>query len=180
MVLTWNPAQSPHGPNQLYYHTDGSYTGEGLQSRMGYLGSLNRGAVIANNANPKYQCSGVFDVEEGAACWGAKDAIYRGAHLTELGYPQHQIPIYCDNAAAVIFSSRPLITALNKHIAVRGMYTRHLQAQGLIKLHPIRGDNNVADQQTKHLPDKKFYYYLSHYGFVSIPYPPSHYNTPGT
>ena len=148
IVLTWDPSHSlTSKPNQLYYHTDGSYTGEGLQSRMGFVGSLNGGTVIADNQNPKFQCTGVFDVEEAAACWGAKDAIYRAALLTELGYPQDTIPFYCDNAATVLFSSRPLITSLNKHVAVRGAYTRELQQRGFIKLYSVSGINNVSDQQ---------------------------------
>lgn len=77
MVLTWNTQRSPVRPNQLYYHSDGSYLGEGLQSRMGFMGSINGGAVIANNATPTFQCTGIFDVEEAAACWAAKDIVYR-------------------------------------------------------------------------------------------------------
>ena len=128
--------------------------------------------MIADNANPKFQCTGVFDVEEAAACWGAKDAIYRAALLTELGYPQDRIHIYCDNAATVLFSERTLITTLNKHVAVRGMYTRYLQQRGLIQLRSVKGCDNVADQQTKHLPDVTFYDYLPDYGFTHIPIPP--------
>ena len=171
IVLTWDVSRSKAKPNQLYYHTDGSYTGEGLQSRMGFVGSLNGGAVIADNQQPKFQCTGVFDVEEAAACWGAKDAIYRAALLTEIGYPQETIPMYCDNAATVLFSSRTQITSLNKHVAVRGAYTRELQTQGLIHLYSVPGTDNVSDQQTKHLPTPSFYRYLHDYGYHTIPLP---------
>ncbi len=173
IILTWNPERSPVPNNQLYYHTDGSYTGEGLQSRMGFVGSVNGGTVIADNSTTKFQCTGVFDVEEAAACWGAKDAVYRRALLTELGYPQGPTIIYCDNAATVLFSKRTLITSLNKHVAVRGMYTRELQQRGIIQLRGIAGCDNVADQQTKHLTDHLFYDYLPEYGFINIPYPAS-------
>jgi hypothetical protein len=88
MALTWNPARSLEPPNILYYHSDGSYTGEGLQSRMGFVGLLNGGAVIAENGCPKFQCTGVFDIEEAASYWAARDIVYRKAFLTELGCPQ--------------------------------------------------------------------------------------------
>ncbi len=36
---------------------------------------------------------------------GAKDAIYRVALLTEIGYPQETIRMYCGNAATVVFAT---------------------------------------------------------------------------
>ena len=171
MALTWNPARSLEHPNTLYYYSDGSYTGEGLQSRMGFVGVMNGGAVIAENACPKFQCTGVFDVEEAASCWAAKDIVYRKAFLTELGYPQPQTKLYCDNAATVLFSEKVTITALNKHILVRGAYTRDCQAKGHLVLVHVPGVDNVSDQQTKNLPTGTFYGYLPDYGFICIPYP---------
>ena len=171
MALTWNPARSLERPNILYYFSDGSYTGEGLQSRMGFVGIMNGGAVIAENACPKFQCTGVFDVEEAASCWAAKDIVYRKAFLTELGYPQPQTKLYCDNAATVLFSEKVTITALNKHILVRGAYTRDCQAKGHLVLLHVPGVDNVSDQQTKNLPTGTFYGYLPDYGFICIPYP---------
>ena len=174
MALTWNPARSLEAPNILYYYSDGSYTGEGLQSRMGFVGLLNGGAVIAENGCPKFQCTGVFDIEEAASCWAAKDIVYRKAFLTELGYPQPQTKLYCDNAATVLFSEKVTLTALNKHILVRGAYTRDCQAKGYLVLKHVPGVDNVADQQTKNLPTGPFYGYLQDYGYINIPYPNGH------
>ncbi|PHR10078.1 MAG: hypothetical protein COB29_01245 [Sulfitobacter sp.] len=127
-TLTWDTNNHLTKANQLTYYSDGSYIGESLDSRMGYVGVLNGGAVVSESKLTKFQCSGVFDVEEAAAALAAKDLIYRRQFLIEFGYPQEQTTLFCDNAATIQFTEKQLITSLNKHIMARGAYTRSLQA----------------------------------------------------
>ena len=169
MYLKWDPAMSPVRLNQLYYYTDGSFAGEHLQSRLGVVAMLNGGMVMTESKLAKFMCSGVFDIEEAAACRGSKDAVCRKGFLETLGYKQDQIPILCDNAATVLFSASTKITSLNKHILIRGAYTRGLQDQGIIILVYCPGTENLSDQQTKNLDGIKFYKFLPMYGFVMIP-----------
>ena len=169
MYITWNPANSPVRTNQLCYYSDGSFAGEQLQSRMGYVGLMNGGTVSSESKTAKFMCSGVFDVEEAAACLASKDIVYRKGFIEELGFPQDNIPVYCDNAATVLFSASTKITSLNKHILIRGAYTRDLQKQGVITLIFCPGKLNLADQQTKNLYGETFYGFLPMYGFVLIP-----------
>ena len=110
----------------------------------------------------------LIDVEGAAACLASKDIVYRKGFLEELGFPQDNIPVYCDNAATVLFSASTKITSLNKHILIRGAYTRDLQKQGVITLIFCPGKLNLADQQTKNLYGETFYGFLPMYGFVMI------------
>lgn len=169
MTLTWNVHKSRYRKNQLYYYADGSFAGEHFSSRMGVVAMLNGGAVDAQSQLTKFQCTGVFDVEEAAACLATKDAVYRAAFLEELGYPQDTIPILCDNAATVLFSRNDTVTALNKHILIRGAYTRCVQKSGLIQLIHIPGTTNLADDQTKIVGIDLKYKFLDLYGFIDIP-----------
>ena len=136
---------------------------------LGYVGLMNGGTVSSESKTAKFMCSGVFDVEEAAACLASKDIVYRKGFIEELGFPQDNIPVYCDNAATVLFSASTKITSLNKHILIRGAYTRDLQKQGVITLIFCPGKLNLADQQTKNLHGETFYGFLPMYGFVLIP-----------
>ena len=186
MVLTWDPSNhtylDPDGEvvhmplNTLLYYTDGSYGAEGPlhDSRMGYVCIMNGGVVAWGTQLLRFRSTGVMDVEEAAACWGCKDAVYRRELCRELGFEQLEpSPMLCDNMATISFS-RPSATlsSLSKHILIRGAYTRECQTLGIINLIFCPGRLNASDGVTKVL-DKSQHYgmTLPTLGYINIPLP---------
>ena len=105
--MTWDRLGSPdtygrHAKNQLYYLSDGSLNGEGkTRSRMGYIGMLNGGYIIAESKVAKQIHTASMEIEESAGAWCCKDLVYRRDLLRLLGYPQVSMPtpLYVDNQA---------------------------------------------------------------------------------
>ena len=155
--------------NELRYFCDGSYLGEGLSSRMGYVGTVNGSIFAAESKLAKFQCSGVFDVELAAAGSAAKDIVYRREFLRELGFTQNKpTPLHSDNQATISFVDKGAITNKNKHILVRGAYARSIQKEGQLQTYHIAGVDNPADMFTKNLSSEKMKTFMRRIGYIDI------------
>ena len=144
---------------------------------MGWVCILNGGVIAWGSALCKFRCTGVMDVEEAAAAWASKDAVYRRELMNELGLQQTTPTVLlCDNMATISFSKpSAVLSLLSKHILVRGAYTRELQQRDVIELVFCPGRLNVADSMTKVL-DKSQHYGLTlpKLGFINITLPPGY------
>ena len=97
----------------LKVHSDAGYANESAaRSRSGgffYLGNqpgkpeINNGALLMPTQIIKHVVSSAAEAEIGAAFINCREAIPVIVTLEELGYPQHETPVYMDNTTAVGF-----------------------------------------------------------------------------
>ncbi|KAK1392382.1 hypothetical protein POM88_011438 [Heracleum sosnowskyi] len=76
--------------------------------------------------------------------------------LTDFGIKFSNIPIYCDNTAAINISKNPVKHSHSKHIDVRHHFNQDHVAKGNIQLIFIPSENQRADIFTKPLPETRF------------------------
>ena len=66
------------------------------------------------------------------------------------------ITLYCDNQAAVFFSSNNKVSGAAKHIDIKYHFIREKVEQKEIQVNIVRSGENVADVLTKPLARKNF------------------------
>jgi hypothetical protein len=93
-----------------------------------------------------------------AASEGAKDGVYLGRLLDELGCPQDgPIEMGVDNQSAVAVSYNPEHLQRVKHMERRHFFIRELVEKGEIRVPYVNTADNLADFFTKPLPAKQFF-----------------------
>ena len=88
----------------------------------------------------------------------AKEAIYLGNFLEELGLPQGgPITLGMDNSAAIDLSYNPEHHSRTKHIERRHYFIRECVENGRMRVPYVATADNMADFFTKPLPAKNFF-----------------------
>ena len=88
----------------------------------------------------------------------AKEAIYLGNFLSELGLPPDgPVTLGMDNSAAIDLSYNPEHHARTKHIDRKHYYIRECVEEGRIRVPYVATADNMADFFTKPLPAKSFF-----------------------
>ena len=67
--------------------------------------------------------------------------------------------VMVDNQATIALLKNPVNNRRSKHIDVRHMWVRELVENGMVSLHYVRTDENIADYLTKPLQGEKFEYF---------------------
>ena len=93
-----------------------------------------------------------------AASDAAKEAVYLGAFLLELGEGSDDpISLSVDNTAARDLAYNPQHHERTKHIARRHFFIREMVENGQIVVPFVRSADNLADFFTKPLPASVFF-----------------------
>ena len=88
----------------------------------------------------------------------AKEAVYLGNFLSELGLPPDSpITLGMDNSAAIDLSYNPEHHSRTKHIERRHYFIRECVENGRIRVPYVATADNMADFFTKPLPAKSFF-----------------------
>ena len=74
--------------------------------------------------------------------------------------------IYCDNQSCIKLSENPVFHDKSKHIEIKYQYIRDLVEKGVVELHYITTDEQIADILTKHLSRVKLEYFRDKLGVV--------------
>ncbi|UYV75657.1 hypothetical protein LAZ67_13000908 [Cordylochernes scorpioides] len=142
--------------NKVAMFTD-AYYGSDTDDRRSYSGMV---AVIDGNVinwrSKKQQCVSLSTMESEyiALCHSAKEAVWLGQTLSDLGFISHfakPLTIYCDNRSAIDFSKNNIENNRSKHISVQFHYTRDKINSGDIIVQFVNTKENLADIQTKTL-----------------------------
>ncbi|UYV83888.1 hypothetical protein LAZ67_X000522, partial [Cordylochernes scorpioides] len=142
--------------NKVAMFTDADY-GSDTDDRRSYSGMV---AVIDGNVinwrSKKQQCVSLSTMESEyiALCHSAKEAVWLGQTLSDLGFMSHfakPLTIYCDNRSAIDFSKNNIENNRSKHISVQFHYTRDKINSGDIVVQFVNTKENMADIQTKTL-----------------------------
>ena len=143
----------------------GSVTDRKSTSRCCFsLGS----AVIAWRS--RKQTSVAFSTTEAeyiAACAASGEAVWLRKMLSRLFDLQLEATcIYCDNQSCVKLYENPVFHDKSKHIEIKYQYIRDMVEKGVVELHYIATDEQIADVLTKPLSKVKLEYFRDKLGVV--------------
>ena len=91
-----------------------------------------------------------------ALAMATKQHVWLLRGLTELGYPDIQHLLRCDNSGTIDLVHNPRIGDRSKHIQVSYHFVRELVETGTLTVLHIPGEYNIADICTKALPGPRF------------------------
>ena len=91
-----------------------------------------------------------------ALAMATKQHVWLLRGLTELGYPDIQHLLRCDNSSTINLVHNPQISDRSKHIQVSYRFVHELVETGTLTVLHIPREHNIADICTKALPGPRF------------------------
>ncbi|CAJ2641766.1 unnamed protein product [Trifolium pratense] len=88
--------------------------------------------------------------------------------LEDYQVSSHNIPLYCDNTAAIHLSKNPILHSRAKHIEIKHHFIRDYVQRGIIDIKFVDTENQWADIFTKALPVERFDFIKKHLNMFSI------------
>ncbi|GJX10741.1 hypothetical protein Tco_0200600 [Tanacetum coccineum] len=90
--------------------------------------------------------------------------IWMRTHLKDYGFDYNKIPLYCDSQSAIAISCNPVQHSRTKYIHTRYHFIKEQVERGIIELHFVRTEYQLADMFTKALPEDIFQYLVRRIG----------------
>jgi hypothetical protein len=161
MPLIYRKSMGKQEEFNLVMFTDATWASEPetKRSMSGWVIFLNGNNV--SSASKRQDCVALSSTEAEviAVSEGCKDLI----HIYQLtsGVTKVKLPmrVMVDNQATIALLKNPVNNRRSKHIDVRHMWVRELVENGMVSLHYVRTDENIADYLTKPLQGEKFEYF---------------------
>ncbi|CAJ2638249.1 unnamed protein product [Trifolium pratense] len=88
--------------------------------------------------------------------------------LEDYQVSSNNIPLYCDNTAAIHLSKNPILHSRAKHIEIKHHFIRDYVQRGIIDIKFVDTENQWADIFTKALPVERFDFIKKHLNMFSI------------
>jgi hypothetical protein len=79
----------------------------------------------------------------------AQEARWLCTLLREIGHPQPQPVLWCDNQSTIALTKDPVFHARTKHIEMRYFFIRDLVQRGQLQVQYVNSASNLADIFTK-------------------------------
>ena len=76
--------------------------------------------------------------------------------LSELGFVQKSVTVYCDSQSAIHLTKNAMFHERTKHIDIKLHFIRDIVTRGLVEIAKIATEINPADFLTKVIPIGKF------------------------
>ena len=95
------------------------------------------------------------EAEYMAATEATREALWLKWLVNELGVPQNQVIVHCDNQSTMFLSKNQAFSDRTKHIEKKYHFVRELIDKGEVDLVKIAGEKNPADMLTKVVPTEK-------------------------
>ena len=89
--------------------------------------------------------------------------------LEDLQIFESNIPIFCDNTAAICLSKNPILHSRAKHIEIKHHFIRDYVQKGIVTLKFIDTDHQWADIFTKPLAEDRFLFILENLNIKNCP-----------
>nr|GEW34552.1 hypothetical protein [Tanacetum cinerariifolium] len=90
--------------------------------------------------------------------------MWMRTQLQDYGLHYNKIPLYCDSQSAIAISYNPVHHSYIKHIHTRYHFIKEHVENGIIELHFVRTEYQLADMFTKALPEDRFKYLVRRIG----------------
>jgi hypothetical protein len=152
-------SDNPHSDDLIGY-SDSDFAGlkDKRHSTGGYVFMLAGGAISHSSRQQQTIALSSCEAEYMALSEAAKEAIWAGRFLHELGFRNVNQPVhlYADNKGAIDLTTNPLFHKRTKHIEIRWHWTREVVEKGKISIHYLSTKEMLADGLTKPLPAPAF------------------------
>nr|GFA93447.1 retrovirus-related Pol polyprotein from transposon TNT 1-94 [Tanacetum cinerariifolium] len=93
--------------------------------------------------------------------------LWMRTQLTDYGFFNDKLPIYCDSKSAIEISCNPVQHTRTKHIDVSYHFIKDHVEKGIIELYFIGTEYQLADLFTKSLPEARFKFLVEKLGMMS-------------
>nr|GEX57573.1 retrovirus-related Pol polyprotein from transposon TNT 1-94 [Tanacetum cinerariifolium] len=93
--------------------------------------------------------------------------LWMRTQLTDYGFFNEKLPIYCDSKSAIAISCNPVQHTRTKHIDVRYHFIKDHVKKGTIELYFVGTEFQLADLFTKSLPEARFKFFVKKLGMMS-------------
>ena len=141
-------------PIRLEGYTDSSWADDqsDRRSSQGYGFTLGSGLICWRSTRSSSVALSSCEAELYAGTMAAQELQWLCILLQELGRPQTQPTLWCDNKSTIALTrDNGVYHARTKHIALRFFFIRDLVQEGTLQVHHVASANNVADIFTKAL-----------------------------
>ncbi|XP_055924729.1 uncharacterized protein LOC129956807 [Argiope bruennichi] len=146
-----------HGDNVIGY-CDSNYGGDvaDRRSTSGYVFMIGGGAVSWSSKRQPTVATSTTEAEYMALSAAAKEAIWLGKIVTDLGIAHvNGITVYCDNNGAINLSKNNMYHTRSKHIDIQHHFVREVIKSGQITVERMPTAKMIADFLTKTVPRAK-------------------------
>ena len=135
-----------------------------MRSTAGYVFLLSGGAISWSSKRQPTVALSSTEAEYMAATHASKEALWLKRFVTELGWVQQTIEVFCDNQSALKTMKNPTYHARTKHISVQYHFVRELIEAGELDFKFVVTDFQVADFLTKGLARQKLEFFRGNVG----------------
>jgi hypothetical protein len=119
-------------------------------STAGWTFLMCGGAISWQCKRGKTPAQSSCDAEYVAEGLAAQEICHLRNILSELHLePPHPIPLFSDSKSAIQITNNPVFHERSKHVALKFHFSRHMQADGRMKLQFVPTTEQVADVLTK-------------------------------
>ena len=108
------------------------------------------------------------EVEYVAASSCCSQVLWIRTKLRDYGFNVNCIPIYCDSTSAISILANPVQHSKTKHIDIRYHFLKDNIEKGIIELHFVETEFQVADIFTKTLDENRFKFLIFKLGMLNF------------
>ncbi|GJX51075.1 retrovirus-related pol polyprotein from transposon TNT 1-94 [Tanacetum coccineum] len=116
------------------------------------------GDKLVNWMSKKQDCTvmSLAEAEYVALSASCAQVMWMRTQLKDYGFNYNKIPLYCDSQSAIAISCNPVQHSHTKHIHTRYHFIKEQVENGIIELHFVITEYQLADMFTKALPEDRF------------------------
>jgi hypothetical protein len=126
------------------------------RSTTGFIFTLGGGCISWRSTLQKCVTQSSTEAEYVAAAEAAKEAIWLGRLVTEMGIKHERVELHCDSKSALHLAENQRADSRIKHIDVRYHFLREVVEERKLSLLKIEGKENPADALTKVISAEQF------------------------
>nr|GEZ28279.1 Gag-Pol polyprotein [Tanacetum cinerariifolium] len=139
---------------------------DGSKSTIGYVFTLYGGIVSWVSKLQSVVAMSTTEAEYVTAAQASKEAVWLKMLLEEIRHKQEKITLFCDNQSALYLARNLSFHSKTKHIRVQYHFVREKVKEGIVDMHKIYTDDNVADYLMNAINYNKFIWCRSSCGLA--------------
>ncbi|GJZ32149.1 retrovirus-related pol polyprotein from transposon TNT 1-94 [Tanacetum coccineum] len=127
-------------------------------------GTINMGLCQLMSKKQDSTAMASAEAEYVALSVSCAQVIWMRTPLKDYGFKYNKIPLYCDSQSAIAISCNPVQHSRTKHIKVCYHFIKEQVERGIIELHFVKTEYQLADMFTKAFPEERFQYLVRRIG----------------